>query len=40
MSILDKLLLRPVPNVEELYKNSRVEKELPAIRAITAAVIR
>ena len=36
MSILDKLLLRPVPNVEELYKNSRVEKELPAILKILA----
>ena len=36
MSIINKLLLRPVPNVEELYKNSRVEKELPEILKILA----
>lgn len=36
MSITDKILLRPVPNVEELYKNSRIEKELPEILKILA----
>jgi hypothetical protein len=36
VSILDKLLLRPVPNVEEIYKDSRIEEELPAILKILA----
>jgi hypothetical protein len=36
VSLLDKLLLRPVPNVEEIYKNSRVEEELPEILKILA----
>ena len=34
MSIIDKLILRPVPDVEELYKNSRVKEELPEILKI------
>jgi hypothetical protein len=28
---LDKLLLKPVPNVEVIYRHSRVEQELPAV---------
>jgi len=36
MSIIDKLILRPVPDVEELYKNSRVKEELPEILKILA----
>lgn len=36
MSIIDKLLLRPVPNVEELYKNSRIDKEFNEILKILA----
>jgi len=38
MSIIDtiigKLLLRPVPDVKKLYKNSRVEKEFEEILEI------
>ncbi|MGB9168549.1 MAG: hypothetical protein WCB31_06460 [Nitrososphaeraceae archaeon] len=36
MSIIDKLILRPVPDVEELYKNSRVKEDLPEILKILA----
>jgi len=36
MSIIDKLILRPVPDVEELYKNSHVKEELPEILKILA----
>ncbi|HJS64255.1 MAG TPA: hypothetical protein VJ767_05300 [Nitrososphaeraceae archaeon] len=36
MSIIDKLISRPVPDVEELYKNSRVKEELPEIFKILA----
>jgi hypothetical protein len=28
---IDKLRLKPVPNVEDIYRNSRVEQELPAV---------
>lgn len=31
MSIIDKFILRPVPNVKELYKTGRVKEELPEI---------
>src|SRR5215211_4660907 len=34
MSIIDKLLLRPVPDVKKIYKNSRVEKEFEEILEI------
>ncbi|HSF50227.1 MAG TPA: hypothetical protein VLA74_05640 [Nitrososphaeraceae archaeon] len=34
MSIIDKLILRPVPDAEELYKNSRAKEELPEILKI------
>jgi hypothetical protein len=33
---LDKLLLKPVPNVEVIYRHSRVEQELPAVLKILA----
>jgi len=36
MSIIDKLKLRPIPDVEELYKTGRVKEELPEILKILA----
>lgn len=34
MFILNKYILRPVTDTEELYKNSRVEKEFPEMLKI------